>query len=120
MRIHHSNVCLDTTENEPCDVCAISEHKNPRYAFLDCLGGRNEFDHSCSVCMLGQLAVDFYLGTKSLEFVTTGYLRLRSWKVRSARDRTIRTFQIRVRSTLCQNSGNLARIHQKSKKFENV
>ena len=45
-----------------------------RYAFLDCLGGRNEFDHSCSVCMLGQLAVDFYLGTKSFEFVTTGYM----------------------------------------------
>ena len=42
-----------------------------------------------------------------------------SWKVRSARDRTIRTFHIRVRSTLCQNSGLFARIRQKSKKFRN-
>ena len=42
------------------------------------------------------------------------------WKVRSARHRTIRTFHNRVRSTLCQNSGNSARIHQKSKNFRNV
>ena len=43
-----------------------------------------------------------------------------SWKVRSARDRTIRTFQIRVRSKFSQNRGDFARIHQKSKNFRNV
>ena len=43
-----------------------------------------------------------------------------SWKVRSARDRSIRTFQIRVRSKFFQNRGDFARIHQKSKKFRNV
>ena len=42
-----------------------------------------------------------------------------SWKVRSARDRTIRTFQIRVRSKFSQNRGDFARIHQKSKNFRN-
>ena len=40
------------------------------------------------------------------------------WKVRSARDRTIRTFPIRVRSKLCQNSGNFARIHRESIKIK--
>ena len=30
-----------------------------------------------------------------------------SWKIRSARDRTIRTFHIRVRSKFCQNSVHL-------------
>ena len=43
-----------------------------------------------------------------------------SWKVRSARDRTIRTIQIRVRSKFSQNRGDFARIHQKSKNFRNV
>ena len=42
-----------------------------------------------------------------------------SWKVRSARDRSIRTFHIRVRSKLSQNKGDSARIHQKSKNFRN-
>ena len=46
-------------------------------------------------------------------------LRL-SWKVRSARDRTIRTFHIRFGSKFSQNRGDFARIHQKSKNFRNV
>ena len=41
-------------------------------------------------------------------------------KARSARDRTIRTFQIRVRSKFCQNSGIFVRIHQKFKKLRNL
>ena len=53
-------------------------------------------------------------GPVELRRLAAGGLGL-GWKVRSARDRTIRTFQIRVRSKLCQNSGNFARIHRKSK-----
>ena len=41
-----------------------------------------------------------------------------SWKVRSARDRTIRTFHIRVRSTFCQNSMHFARKFKKFKIFQ--
>ena len=43
-----------------------------------------------------------------------------SWNVRSARYRTIRTFQIKVRSKFFQNRGDFAGIHQKSKTFRNV
>ena len=44
-----------------------------------------------------------------------------NWKVRSARDRTIRTFQIRVWSKLYQNSGNFARKLKKiSRIFQHV
>ena len=41
-----------------------------------------------------------------------------SWKVRSARDRTIRTFQIGVRSKFFQNSGIFARKFKNFGKFQ--
>ena len=43
-----------------------------------------------------------------------------SWKVRSARDRTIRTFHIWVRSKFCQNSVHFARKLKKFRIFQHV
>ena len=44
--------------------------------------------------------------------------RSQGWKVRSATDRTIRTFHIRIRSKFCQNSGKFIKIFRKFLKFE--
>ena len=48
------------------------------------------------------------------------YTRHLSWKVRSARDRAIRTFHIRVRSKFFQNSGIFARKFKTFGNFQHV
>ena len=46
-----------------------------------------------------------------------GVAHILEGSVRSAKDRTIPSFQIRVRTTLSQSSGNFVGIHRKSKAF---